>query len=150
MVKQSIAGISVPTVATPVKLRAFVHKVLLEYNGNCSRTAEALGVTPATVWKLEKGKQSDSQVLRDSLGIKRVSDRPRVWVPTNNLTAAMAKMREHYSGREIFLELTGVDPTTYVMWHGTGEPSHQDDMFEGIREQVEELERGEQLLQPVE
>ena len=141
MVKQSICGIEVPAVATPAELRAFVHKVFIAFDENCSVTAEALGVTPATVWKLKEGQQKDSQVLRDALGIRKTPDRPRAWMPTNNLTAALAKMREHYSGREIFLELTGVDPVTYVMWHGTGEPTHRDDMFEGIREQVENLEK---------
>jgi hypothetical protein len=150
MVKQSIAGINVPAVATSAQLRVFVHKVFLKLHENCSITADALGVTPATIWKLENDKQNDSQVLRDSLEIKKVPDRPREWMPTNNLTAAMKKMREHYTGREIFLELTGVDPTTYVMWHGTGEPATREDMFEGIREQVGKLERGEELLQPVE
>lgn len=150
MVKQNIAGISVPTVATPAQLRTFVHKVFIAFDENCSHAADALGITPATVWKFENNEQKDSQVLRDSLGIRKTPHRPRVWMPTNNIKAAVSKMREHYSGREIFMELTGITPEFYVMWHGTGEPSTNESIFEEIREHTETLERGKELLQPVE
>ena len=102
MVKQSICGIEVPAVATPAELRAFVHKVHIANNENFTATADALGVTPATVWKLEKEEQMDSKVLRDSTGIRKTPDRPRVWMPTNNCERAMEKMFATYSEIEIY------------------------------------------------
>jgi hypothetical protein len=136
MVKKCIAGIQVPEVATSSQLRSFVHKVFVAHNKNHSHAADAIGVSPATIWKLESGEQKDSQVVRDALGIRRTRLRPRVWMPTNNVDAAVIKLIEHYTPREIaesFLRVKSAEDIAiiidvvkyrqeaYEIWHGTGE-----------------------------
>lgn len=125
--KQEVAGIEVPKVATALELRCWVHLVYVTLDENCAVTAEAMGVTPATIWKLENGEQVDSQILRDSLGIRKTPPRPRVWMPTNNIEAAVKKLYEHYNTEEIVSAMMAVwsdeDHTGLIeaTWYGTGD-----------------------------
>jgi hypothetical protein len=96
-----IAGIQVPSVATSEELRLFVHSVYVALDENCLATGNAIGVSAATIWKLEEGEQKDSQVVRDALSIRRTPVRPRVWMPTNNVSAAAEQMLAHYTTGEI-------------------------------------------------
>lgn len=126
MVKNKIAGIEVPMVATSAKLREFVHNVFLGFDKNYPSTAAAIGVTPATIWKLEQGTQKDSQVIRDALGIRKTPIRPRVWMPTNNVQAAVEQLYKHYDRLEIigaFMEhAISQDESGNLqeLWHGNG------------------------------
>jgi len=102
MVKPTVAGIEVPRVADSEEFRAFVHSVFLACGSNHAQTARVIGdINPATIWKIEEGKQKDSQRIRDALNIKKTSRRPRVWMPTNNFERAAEIFLEHYPDYEI-------------------------------------------------
>ncbi len=115
MVKRNIAGIEVPLVASALELRYWVHLVYVTLHENCAATAALMGVTPATIWKLENDEQMDSQILRDSLGIRKTPPRPRVWMPTNNCEAAVDKLMDNYPISEIMEAMIAINHSDGVV-----------------------------------
>lgn len=103
MVKRTVAGIDVPSVANASELRLFVLKVYGAMGCNYLAAAGELGVTAATVWKLCNDLQTDSQIVREKCHILKTHHRPRVWMPTNNLDRAIEVLQCHYPNVEVVI-----------------------------------------------
>jgi hypothetical protein len=109
------------------ELVSFVTETWRKNGKHYSKTADELGVAPATVWKLVTGKQQDSDKLREALGIAPAyalaptcsdcgqvhvrlrcpGSRPkRPYPPTlkirkDDVGSAASSIREHYNSAEI-------------------------------------------------
>jgi hypothetical protein len=107
MVKRTVAGIDAPSVANASELRLFVLRVYEAVAYNYLAAAGALGVTPATVWKLLNDRQTDSQIIRERWEIRKTPKRPRVHMPTNNLGKAIKVLQRHYPNVEVIIHEQG-------------------------------------------
>jgi hypothetical protein len=98
MTTRYIRGIKVPEVASPAKFRGFIHAVYVACGENYAETARAIGgnISPATIWKLEEGKQKDSPAIRKILNTRKCAPRPRAEIRTNNLELAINVFLTHY------------------------------------------------------
>ena len=83
--------LDVPKVQSSTEL-AKTLKTLAGAVGGNARLAEILGVSRATIWKVQEG-QNDSPTIRRILGIKQKKPRARVTVSTTDMRSAAASLR---------------------------------------------------------
>lgn len=101
VVDSNLVGVSVPKVATPAELCEFVESVYHAAGDSCVKAGDLLLVSSATVWKIVRGRQKDSQLIRDTWNIRRNKARPRVWMRTDNVQLAVKILMKHYPNVEV-------------------------------------------------